>query len=92
MCTFMLITAVPSCPLQVSQLAWEGLTSRTAKWQSHRYVHVWRGRAYITSHRNDTEVNISKTYWMSYRVVVVPPAVRLIKHQEALRLVLLPAS
>eukprot|EP00775_Hariotina_reticulata_P007140 gene7140-7355_t len=59
---------------KVSQLAWEGLTSRTAKWQSHRYVHVWRGRTYITSHRNDTDVNLSKTYWMSYRVVVVPPA------------------
>lgn len=62
--------------VQVSVLTWEGLTSSVAKWQSHRYVHVWRGRLYITAHKEDTETVLTKTYWMAYRVVQLQPSVR----------------
>jgi hypothetical protein len=60
---------------QVSVLTWEGMTSSVAKWQAHRWVHVWRGRLYLTPGRDDQEVCASTTYWMAYRVVEVPPAV-----------------
>jgi hypothetical protein len=53
------------------------MTSSVAKWQAHRWVHVWRGRLYLTPGRDDQEVAASRTYWMGYRVVEVPPAVRL---------------
>jgi hypothetical protein len=61
---------------QVSVLTWEGLTSSVAKWQSHRYAHVWRGRLYITAHKEDAETVLTKTYWMAYRVVQLQPTVR----------------
>lgn len=63
--------------LQVSILTWEGLTNSVAKWQSHRWVYVWRGRLYITAHKEDTETLLTKTYWMAYRVVQLQPSVRL---------------
>jgi hypothetical protein len=63
------------CASQVSVLTWEGLTSSVAKWQPHRHVYVWRGRLYITAHKDDSEPVLSKTYWMGYRVVQLPPAV-----------------
>jgi hypothetical protein len=53
------------------------MTSSVAKWQAHRWVHVWRGRLYLTPGRDDQEVAASRTYWMGYRVVEVPPAVSL---------------
>jgi hypothetical protein len=60
----------------VSVLTWEGLTSSVAKWQAHRYAHVWRGRLYITAHKEDAETVLTKTYWMAYRVVQLQPSVR----------------
>jgi hypothetical protein len=68
------------CCAQVSVLTWEGLTSSVAKWQSHRYAHVWRGRLYITAHKEDTETVLTKTYWMAYRVVQLQPSVRRLLH------------
>lgn len=56
-------------------LTWEGLTGSVAKWQSHRWVHVWRGRLYLAAHRDDAETLLSKTYWMGYRVVQLQPSV-----------------
>jgi hypothetical protein len=63
--------------LQVSVLTWEGLTSTVAKWQSHRYAYVWRGRLYLTAHKEDTDAVLTKTYWMAYRVVQLQPSVGL---------------
>jgi hypothetical protein len=57
-------------------LTWEGLTGSVAKWQSHRYAHVWRGRLYLTAHKDDAESLLTKTYWMAYRVVQLQPKVR----------------
>lgn len=65
----------PDCALQVSVLSLEGLTGSVAKWQSHRYAHVWRGRLYLTAHKDDSETLLTKTYWMAYRVVQLQPKV-----------------
>jgi len=59
----------------VALLTWEGLTGSVAKWQSHRWVHVWRGRLYLAAHRDDAEALLSKAYWMGYRVVQLQPSV-----------------
>lgn len=56
-------------------LTWEGLTGSVAKWQSHRWAHVWRGRLYLTAHKDDAETVLTKTYWMAYRVVQLHPKV-----------------
>lgn len=56
-------------------LTWEGLTSTVAKWQSHRYAFIWRGRLYLTAHKGDTDTVLTKTYWMAYRVVQLQPSV-----------------
>lgn len=63
--------------VQVALLTWEGLRG-SAKWQTHRYVHVWRGRLYLTAQRDDSEALLSKTFWMTYSVVQLPPAVRVL--------------
>lgn len=69
------IQAQICCAVQVSVLAWEGMGGRAAKWQSHRWLHVWRGRLYLTPHKEDPEICLSRTYWLNYRVVQVPPEV-----------------
>lgn len=70
------LLTLPQPHMQVSMLTWEGLTSSVAKWQSHRWVHVWRGRVYVTARKDDSELLLSKTYWMGYRVVQLQPSVR----------------
>lgn len=62
--------------MRVSVLSWEGVAGTVAKWQSHRWAHVWRGRLYITAHRSDAEVLQSRSYWLGYRVIGLQPAVR----------------
>jgi hypothetical protein len=74
----LLLLLLPPLLPQVSVLAWEGMTSSVAKWQAHRWVHVWRGRLYITPGRDDQELCSSTAYWMGCRVVEVPPAVRML--------------
>jgi hypothetical protein len=60
---------------KVAVLTWEGLTSSVSKWQTHRWLHVWRGRLYLTASKDEPEVLSSKTYWMTYRVVHLQPSV-----------------
>lgn len=72
----------PATP-QVSVLTAEtmvgSLTSggSAARWSAKRWLYVWRGRLYLTAGATDVEPLVTKTYWRGYKVVLVPPKVRL---------------
>jgi hypothetical protein len=48
-----------------------------ARWSAKRWLYVWRGRLYLTAGATDVEPLVTKTYWRGYKVVLVPPKVRL---------------
>jgi hypothetical protein len=52
-------------------LSWEGLGGTVATWRP-RWVHVWRGRVYLTAERDDVEPLATRSYWQSHRVLTVP--------------------
>ncbi len=61
---------------KIAVLSWEGIGAATAKWHQNRWLYVWRGRLYITAREDDREPLQTKTYWKGYRVVYLPPTVR----------------